>query len=246
MKQFHWQVRFGLVLLALSALLFGITYLLTGDLRAIGTWFLQSLAFMPLEVLLVTVILSELLRITERRKLQDKMNVLIGVFFSEVGAGLLQLLLSFGRQTQKLQPDLQLAANWSDKDFAKARAFLQTKDFQIDSQQGDLAALRSLLLPEKRWILQLLESPILAEFEGFTNLIWALVHLIEELAFRPDLQQLSLPDAQHLSGDIQRVYVPLIGAWMEYMKHLSRHYPYLYSLAIRTNPFNPQASVEIR
>jgi hypothetical protein len=41
------------------------------------------------------------------------------------------------------------------------------------------------------------------------------------------------------------VVVPLIGVWLEYMKHLSRHYPYLYSLAIRTNPFNPNASVEI-
>ncbi|MEI6309322.1 MAG: hypothetical protein WCP58_06755 [bacterium] len=237
MKQFRWQVRFGLALLALSALLFGITYALTGDLRSIGTWFLQSLAFMPLEVLLVTIILSELLRITERRKLQEKMNVLIGIFFSEVGAQLLQLLLRFDPEAQKLQPGLQLAANWSDRNFTNARAFLFTQDFHIDSQHGDLVALRSLLLPEKRWILQLLESPILAEFEGFTNLIWALIHLIEELAFRRDLTQLALPDSQHLSLDIQRVYVPLIGAWLEYMKHLSRHYPYLYSLAIRTNPF---------
>jgi hypothetical protein len=245
MKQFHWQVRFGLALLALSALLYGITFAITGDLRSIGTWFLQSLAFMPLEVLLVTVILSELLRITERRKLQEKRNVLIGAFFSGAGAGLLQLLLRFDPQAQKLQPDLQLTANWSDRDFANARAFVLTQDFHMDSQHGDLVALRSLLLPEKRWILQLLESPILAEFEGFTNLIWALIHLIEELAFRSDLQRLSLPDYKHLSGDIQRVYVPLIGAWLEYMKHLSRHYPYLYSLAIRTNPFDPHASVEI-
>jgi hypothetical protein len=245
MKQFRWQVRFGLALLVLSALLFGITYLLTGDFHSIETWFLLSLAFMPLEVLLVTIILSELLRITERRKLQEKMNVLIGIFFSEVGAQLLQLLLRFDPQAQKLQSDLRLAANWSDRDFTNARAFLSTQDFHMDSQHGDLVALRNLLLPEKRWILQLLESPILAEFEGFTNLIWALIHLTEELAFRSDLEQLSLPDYQHLSGDIQRVYVPLIGAWLEYMKHLSRHYPYLYSLAIRTNPFNPHASVEI-
>lgn len=245
MKQFRWQVLFGLALLALSALLFGITYLLTGDLRSIGTWFLQSLAFMPLEVLLATIILSELLRITERRKLQEKMNVLIGIFFSEVGAQLLQLLLKFDPEAQKLQPNLQLAANWSDRDFTKALTFLSTQDFHMDSQHGDLVALRSLLLPEKRWILQLLESPILAEFEGFTNLIWALIHLIEELAFRRDLTQLALPDSQHLSSDIQRVYVPLIGAWLEYLKHLSRHYPYLYSLAIRTNPFNSHASVEI-
>ena len=245
MNKFHWQVRFGLALLAFSMLLYGITYVLTRDLLSMETWFLESLSFMPLEVLLVTVILSELLRISEKHKLQQKRNVLIGIFFSETGAGLLRLLLSFDPHPQKLQSDLQLADNWSDRDFAKARTFLSAQDFHLDSQRGDLVALRDLLLPEKRWILQLLESPILAEFESFTNLIWALVHLIEELKFRSDLTRLSLPDVQHLSGDIQRVYVPLIGAWLEYMKHLARHYPYLYSLAIRTNPFNPHASVEI-
>jgi len=29
------------------------------------------------------------------------------------------------------------------------------------------------------------------------------------------------------------------------MEHLKNEYPYLFSLAIRTNPFDPEASVEV-
>jgi hypothetical protein len=30
------------------------------------------------------------------------------------------------------------------------------------------------------------------------------------------------------------------------MQHLKNNYPYLFSLAVRTNPFDPQATVEIK
>jgi len=33
---------------------------------------------------------------------------------------------------------------------------------------------------------------------------------------------------------------------LAYMKHLKKEYPYLFSLAVRTNPFDPGASVEVR
>jgi voltage-gated potassium channel len=45
---------------------------------------------------------------------------------------------------------------------------------------------------------------------------------------------------------MNRAYVALTGQWLDYMLHLRRDYPYLYSLATRTNPFNEKASAEIR
>jgi hypothetical protein len=35
-------------------------------------------------------------------------------------------------------------------------------------------------------------------------------------------------------------------AWLDYMRHLKADYPYLFSLAIRTNPFRLDASPVIR
>lgn len=71
-------------------------------------------------------------------------------------------------------------------------------------------------------------------------------HLTEELAHRVDVKNLPASDYEHLSGDIKRMYVLLISEWLSYMKHLKDDYPYLFSLAVRTNPFNPSASPVIQ
>jgi hypothetical protein len=34
--------------------------------------------------------------------------------------------------------------------------------------------------------------------------------------------------------------------WVEYMKHLKNEYPYLFSFAMRTNPFDDKATIEVK
>jgi hypothetical protein len=70
--------------------------------------------------------------------------------------------------------------------------------------------------------------------------------MTEELASRRDLKELPSADYEHLAGDIRRVYVLLVHQWLDYMKHLKDNYPYLFSLAMRTNPFDRNASPVIR
>ncbi|MGM0368686.1 MAG: hypothetical protein ACQEP2_09030, partial [Actinomycetota bacterium] len=88
----------------------------------------------------------------------------------------------------------------------------------------------------------LLENPNLLEHEKFTELLWAVFHLTEELEYREDLENLPESDYEHISGDISRVYLLLIAGWLDYIKHLKERYPYLFSLAARVNPFDKQAS----
>lgn len=40
---------------------------------------------------------------------------------------------------------------------------------------------------------------------------------------------------------MKRVYTRLVTQWLLYMRHLKDHYPYLFSLAMRTNPFDEDA-----
>jgi hypothetical protein len=44
---------------------------------------------------------------------------------------------------------------------------------------------------------------------------------------------------------MERAYVLLIREWLDYMNHLQQVYPYLFSLARRTNPFDPGAAAEV-
>ena len=106
--------------------------------------------------------------------------------------------------------------------------------------------IKNFLKGEKQFLLTLLENPNLLEHESFTNLLWSVFHLTEELIHRRNLKDLPEPDYKHIEGDIKRVYHLLIAEWLDYMKHLKSNYPYLFSLAVRTNPFDKNASVEVK
>ncbi len=88
----------------------------------------------------------------------------------------------------------------------------------------------------------MLENPNLMEHESFTDLMWAVVHLTDELEARKSLTGLPPSDLEHLAIDIQRVYGRLSGQWLSYLEHLKANYPYLFSLVLRTHPFQPHPS----
>jgi len=76
-------------------------------------------------------------------------------------------------------------------------------------------------------------------------MLWAVSHLDAELAARDDLAAIPDSDLHHLSGDVGRASTALVRQWLGYMAHLSVSYPYMHSLAVRTNPFRPERSPEV-
>ena len=106
----------------------------------------------------------------------------------------------------------------------------------------DLQDLRDFLNEKHAFLVRLLENPILLENERFTDLLWAVFHLSEELDFRESLQILPDTDIAHLKTDLKRAYSLIVSQWLSYTEHLKGKYPFLFSLAIRINPLNPNAS----
>jgi hypothetical protein len=125
-------------------------------------------------------------------------------------------------------------------------ALLKEHSFRLDSREISLEELHTFLSQYKRFMLTLLENPQLFEHDRFTDLLHAVFHLAEELNARERLVDLPTTDYNHLSGDLTRVYSQLVIEWLEYMKHLKKKYPYLFSLSMRTNPFDTNASVIVR
>ncbi len=62
------------------------------------------------------------------------------------------------------------------------------------------------------------------------------MHLGEELGYRQRIADLPASDLAHLRGDLERVYRLLISEWAGYAVHLKAHYPYIFSLIVRTHP----------
>ncbi len=246
MKEKKWQISLGLALIFTSVFLYFIHYLIFKDPHHIFIYLLGDIAFLPIEVLLVTLILHELLAYREKQTLLNKMNMVIGAFFSEAGNELLKKLIDFDENFEKIREKFLISTSWKAKDFKKAKNNLQMIEFKIVAQRGNLNELRDFLVKKREFLLRLLENPILLEHESFTNLLWAVFHLTEELAARPSLSNLPPSDYEHLSGDIQRAYALLLSEWIGYTKHLSISYPFLFSLVVRTNPFLPEASPIVR
>ncbi len=89
--------------------------------------------------------------------------------------------------------------------------------------------------------MRLIENPNLLEHENFTQLLRAVFHLAEELSYRDDLESTPEADLRHLAGDIERVYGLIVREWVLYMIFLKRNFPFLFSLAVRTNPLDRNA-----
>ena len=242
MKRLNWQILLGLSLIALSALLYLGHYAIFKDAHHIFIYMVGDIAFVPIEVLLVTLIIHRLLNVREKRAMLKKLNMVIGAFFSEVGTRLLKSFYDFDIQADTIRNDLIMKKEWSTKDFSRALKHFKNYDYNVNSKKGNLEHLQRFLIEKRDFLLGLLENPNLLEHESFTELLWAVFHLTEELAFREDVKRLIDTDYDHISGDIKRAYVLLISEWLAYMKHLKTDYPYLFSLAIRTNPFDPDAS----
>ncbi|MCU0641570.1 MAG: hypothetical protein MUC35_05725 [Candidatus Margulisbacteria bacterium] len=246
MKISRWQIFLAVLLVGLSALLYGLHFLLFHDAHHIFIYLLGDIAFLPIEVLLVTVVLHELLTVREKRSRRQKLNMVIGAFFSELGTRLLILFSNADPRLDEIKGQLLVSGQWTDREFARVRTLLRRHQYAVDLPQIDLPALRQLLDQKEEFILRLFENPSLLEHETFTDLLWAVSHVDEELDARKELAHLTAPDAAHLAGDIKRAYGHLAVQWLDYMAHLKEHYPYLFSLAMRTNPFDENAVAEVQ
>ena len=242
MKRFRWQILLASLLVFLSAVFYFIHYAIFHNAHHIFIYMVGDIAFVPIEVLLVTVIIHRVLSAREQNARMEKLNMVIGAFFSEVGTRLLTHFSDWDPKLDKIRKDLMVTSDWSQQEFLGVSKRLKKFDYTVDIQKVDLEVLRKFLGDKIDFLLRLLENPTLLEHESFTELLWAVFHLAEELAARDNVKKLPDTDHQHLAGDIKRVYVLLVHQWLNYMGHLKNNFPYLFSLAMRINPFDQEAS----
>jgi vacuolar-type H+-ATPase subunit I/STV1 len=106
MKRLSWEVLLGLFLITLSTFLYFIHYLIFKDAHHIIIYFLGDIAFVPIEVLLVTLIIHKLLSEREKRARLKKLNMVIGAFFSEVGTQLLKYFSVLDPRIEEIRKEL--------------------------------------------------------------------------------------------------------------------------------------------
>lgn len=242
MVKFNWEAKLALVLVAMSLCVYSFKFLILKNPSDTVNYVFNSLGFLPINVLLVTIVLNKLLAIHSRQEKYAKLNMVIGTFFTEVGSHLIQHMAKNDSGIDQLKNSLIVKNEWNATSFAEVRNKVLIHRLSVKITPSDLKDLHDFLSSRRDFMLRLLENPILLEHESFTDLLRAVFHLTEELKCRSDFYCLPDTDYAHLSGDIKRVYEKLILQWLDYMEYLKNNYPYLFSLEMRTNPFDANAS----
>jgi hypothetical protein len=246
MLRVGWRLWLAVSLMAAAAVIYLLNYLIFQDAGFMLKLLLAQLGFLPISVFFVTLVINQLLVRREKAVRLNKLNMVIGAFFSEVGVDLLRLFAASDVNAPGLARELCGRCCWQPQEVERLRRLVAAHLPDIDLTRADLPGLRRLLADKRDFLLRLLEHPFVLEHESFSRILWAVFHLGEELAHRQDVGNLSENDRQHLAGDIERGYLLLTSQWLAYLEYLDRHYPYLFSLAVRLNPFDPQASAAIQ
>jgi hypothetical protein len=195
---------------------------------------------------LLTNVVEWLLHRQQYAMHRHRLNMLIGVFFTEVGNQLLHTFTRFDPNIGSVRKDFIVTAEWSEKEYILLRKKLTGYEYTVDPTLLDLDGLHRYLKEKGDLLLRQLENADLVENETFAELLWAVVHLRDELAARPAFTNLPEADIAHLANDVKRAYSLLTRQWTDYMLYLKNRYPFLFSLALRTNPFveNPSAVIQ--
>jgi hypothetical protein len=241
-----WKIL-PFLFLAASIGIYGLHYLIFRDAHHIFIYLIGDLGFLFIDVLVVVLFIENLLEQRERKTRLRKLNMVVGTFFSEVGLGLLRTFSAFVENAGELKERAAFGFNWSRREFEQARKAAAGFAYKVKAHPLQLEDLRTDLLSRRPFLLSLLENPNILDHEAFTNLLWAVFHLAEELSFREgDLTALPKSDLAHIAGDLSRAYSQIVVQWLAYAEHLKESYPFLYSLAVRINPLGGHPSAVVQ
>ncbi len=245
MKRYSYLISLAAIFLGLSAVMYFTHYIIFRDAHHIFIYLLGDLAFLPLEVLLVVVVIERILARQEKQAKLQKLNMVVGAFFSELGNRLLSDLIENLDNSVEIALALNVTGKWTREDFRKAAEFIRNLKMKVNSRKVDFEGLRIFLASKREFLMGLLANTGLLENDKFTDVLWAVTHLDEELEARPSFNNLPETDMEHLAGDIARAYGRLAGEWLEYTEHLQSKYPYLFSLMVRAHPFQEHPSAVV-
>ncbi len=248
MKRLSWEGRLACLLIACSAAIYAIKFLFFGDTGESNTlsYIFNSLGFLPINILIVTMIINRLLTMRAKREQQEKIRMVIGLFFSEIGTSLLRRLIACDPSADMLRETMLVTNTWTKKEYTNAKNHALSVCTKTTPSPADFTEINLLFQKNHNFLLRLIENPVLLEHNTVSKLLQDLFHLGEELAGRGDFYTLPASDLGHLSGDVNRVYCQLTKVWLEHMEYLSRNYPYLLSLSLRKSPFLEEDRVVVR
>lgn len=237
-KRVKDNIIIGGGLLLLSLILHYIHVLIFKDIHHTMIFLVADIAFIPMEVFFTSMILERMLERREKEHGKEKLNMLVGVFYAEIGT---QLLGYFVEQDDRVSICKKLRIKdpsiWDEDYFKRLQQLNSTYHYEVSLEKVDLIQLKELLHDGKNLLITLMTTESLHDHETFTEMLMLIMHLKEELDLR-DISSLNESERHHLEQDMTALYRYLTYEWCYYLNYLSKHYPGLFNTAIMLSPFN--------
>lgn len=154
-----------------------------------------------------------------------------------MGSQILSLLVEGDERIEEVEEYCHLNIDWEDENFEKLSDVFIDYKCSLSIDKVNLEKLDSILEGEGEFLISLIMNPMIDEYEEFTNLLMALIHLRDELNTRYKDNDMAEYEKAHVTEDMFKVYRFLILQWIDYMKHLREFYPALYIKEIMDSPF---------
>lgn len=238
MKNFKEQINLGIFLVILSVILYLINYSIFKDAHHIFLFLTEDLAFIPIEVLFVSLIIERLISKREKRHMLEKLNMVIGLFFTEIGTDFLKICVNGDPTIESVRSNFFIDFKWTKRDYLKTRKIVKEYSHNLDIDKIDFNQVRNLIHEKRPMIMRMLQNQALMEHDTFTELLQAVFHLDEEFCVREKMGDDFQLEPDHLARDLERVYAFLAYEYLEYMQYLENEYPYLFYSALIINPYD--------
>ncbi len=225
----------GIFLISLSVGLHALHFVVFRDMHHILIFLLADIAFIPLEVFFVSMVLDRLIEKREQKKIVKKIHMIVGLFYQELGNKLLSIIVDADENLDCNNITVDYA--WNSENYTQLKEKIKNHNQNINIDKINLVDCDNLISRSHNMITNLIMNPALQEHESFTDVLMSVFHLSDELKQRP-LDTLTPADLDHLKFDIARVYTNLSLVWVEYLQYLQAEYPYLFLTAVTNNPYD--------
>ncbi|MBQ0079753.1 MAG: hypothetical protein KBS66_07690 [Eubacterium sp.] len=214
--------KVSIVLVVLSAVIYGLQLAIFHDPTTTVFYIFQDFAFLPISIALATLVVGYILEERDQRARMQKTRMLTSAFFTDLGRDLLIKLIGVTECTEELAQMME--EEHSGKNTLKE---LEELNIKIHFDKFFVAELKEML--EAHWNVMMVSSsnPMLLDHEEFTDMIWAIFHIRDEMN-RRDIDNLSTGNCRHLEGDAARVMELLLSNWIHHLDYVKAEYPYFY------------------
>lgn len=149
----------GLVLLSL--ILHFIHVLIFKDVHHTMIFLVADIAFIPMEVFFTSMILERMLERREKEHDKEKLNMLVGVFYAEIGT---QLLAYFVEQDDRVsickKLRIQDPSVWDEEYFKRLQQLNSTYHYEVSLAKVNLVDLKQMLHEGKNLLITLMTTEV--------------------------------------------------------------------------------------